>query len=188
VTTLPAVWLLDVDGVVNAVAAEGDPSVWPAYSWQRRRVAPVDDGYEYSILTADPVLDFLRGVDAAGRAEIRWHTTWQRSAPLRISPALNLPAWPVADAPEFTHHRDSGYAGVADRSWWKLAAAQRVVSLEGRRLLWTDDDIDRVADAALAALVGRPDVLALSPDTATGLTADDLRRCAEFLNPADASL
>jgi hypothetical protein len=178
---LPPVWLLDIDGVVNAIAAEGDPAVWPAESWRRRRVSPVDDGYQYSILTAEPVLDFLRGVHAAGTAEIRWHTTWQRSAPLRISPALGLPAWPIADAPEFTHHRDSGYAGVTARSWWKLAAAERVVADEGRRLLWTDDDIDRIDDPVLAELISRPEVLAVSPDTATGLTGAELARCAQFL-------
>ena len=76
--TVP-VWLLDIDGVLNAAAKKPDRNVWPAADWIEGR-AHEAGGAAWRILAARPVVDFIRGVHEEGRAEIRWHTTWQHDA------------------------------------------------------------------------------------------------------------
>jgi hypothetical protein len=180
------VWLLDVDGVVNACSPEPDTQVWPRASWRAVRVRH-DDGATWPILAAEPVLDFLRQTHASGRAEIRWHTTWQHSAVRHLAPALDLPDWPVAEAPEFSDRYASGnYAGYreAAKSWWKLRVAERVLLDENRPLVWTDDDIawERTRSAALSMLLTHRGLHAVSPTTTVGLTARNLRGIGKFLD------
>ena len=179
----PPVWLLDVDGVINAVARRPDTDVWPPQAWSARRVTALD-GRTWPILTAQPVLDFLCAVHGAGRAEIRWHTTWQRSAVARLGPALDLPEWPVAEAPEFTRFEDSGYdAGTSLDQWWKSGAAERVLGQEGRRLVWTDDDL--AAGRSLPAVqrvLAHDSVCLLSPRPDAGLSPADLAVIEQFLD------
>ncbi|WP_157749562.1 HAD domain-containing protein [Jatrophihabitans sp. GAS493] len=185
---LPPVWLLDVDGVVNATASRGDRTVWPLEAWHRDEVTDLD-GDVYPVLYADPVLNFLRVVHERGAAEVRWHTTWQHSAPQRLAAALGLPDWPVAVAPEFTDKHDSGYeesgwVPVGAR-WWKLGAAVRVGEQEGRRLVWTDDDLNaerRWPGSELREYLKRADLLAVSPPSNVGLTPKNLRTVAAFLD------
>lgn len=177
------VWLLDVDGVINAIALQPEADSWPAPAWTHRLVTALD-GRTWPILSAQPVLDFLIAVDRADRAEIRWHTTWQQSAVERLGPALGLPSWPIATAPEFTDFDDSGYAGrMAGPRWWKAGAAQRVRTEEQRRLIWTDDDL--WAGRALPVvkhLMSDVLVCTVSPLPATGLTAADLAHIDLFLS------
>lgn len=175
-------WLLDIDGVVNAIALEPDLDAWPAAAWTRQYVTALD-GRTWPILTARPVLDFLSAVHAAGRAEIRWHTTWQQSAVQRLAPALGLPAWPVADAPEFTDFDDSGYLGrMAGPRWWKAGAAARVREVERRALVWTDDDLWAGRELpAVARIMADTDACAVSPVPAFGLSPADLGAIDHFL-------
>ncbi len=183
IAELPPVWLLDVDGVINAISERGDCATWPADQWRRHEVTHLN-GTTWPILAAEPVLDFLREVHHAGAAELRWHTTWQNSAQHRLAPALGLPDWPVAGSPEFTDQHDSGYGFAAQvrRTWWKLGAVERVIREEGRRLLWTDDDIRYGGDEELERVLSAPGVLAVSPTPTTGLDRGDLASIADFLN------
>lgn len=176
------VWLLDVDGVINAITGRPDEEVWPAEAWTRRFVATLD-GRRWPILTAAPVLAYLVDAHEAGRVEIRWHTTWQRSAIERLAPALGLPQWPLAPAPEFTSFEDSGYArGASAHSWWKTGAAQRVRTEESRRLLWTDDDLSAGRGLPdVERLQSDPDVCLVSPVPSAGLSRPDLARIERFL-------
>ncbi len=168
-TDLP-VWLLDIDGVVNA-GYRGDPpiDVWPewiATSAHNERVWPIN--------AAVPVLDFIRRVHDEHHAEIRWHTTWQEKA-ANVGSALGLPDFPVHPAPEFD-------GGMRSFEWWKLPGVWRVLDDEGRRLVWTDDDIGtELRFAERAALETRPEVLMVTPPSSTGLRPQDLERIAEFL-------
>src|SRR6185436_13043128 len=93
------IWLLDIDGVINALDDPPDPRTWPADQWVRA-MAMSNLDLEWPMLAARPVLDFLRQVHEQGRAEIHWHTAWQRNA-LNVGDALGLPAWPVAPCPEY---------------------------------------------------------------------------------------
>jgi hypothetical protein len=171
------VWLLDIDGVVNAVSTVPVESVWPADTWLQR-IVPADipelGRMVLPILAARPVLDFVRRVVDAGAAEVHWHSTWREAAVSDLAPALGLPAIPVSVAPEWTQ-RPVGM-------WWKLPAAQRVVA-SGRRLVWTDDDIAMFAPE-LDEFAGRDDALLIAPGRDTGLAPDELDRIAAFLGLA----
>ncbi|GIH07355.1 hypothetical protein Rhe02_54220 [Rhizocola hellebori] len=180
--TVP-VWLLDVDGVVNACSRKPDGSVWPKDQWLSGK-AQNRDG-EFPILWAQPVVDFIRDVHESGRAEVRWHTTWQKDA-AAIEALCGLPAFEVAVAPEFdaavTYAAEAIREGRPD--WWKLPSAERVVRDEKRPLVWTDDDITYSlkrydADAGLRAY---SPALLVSPNDRTGLTPKHLRRIGDFLD------
>jgi len=65
-----------------------------------------------------------------------------------------------------------------------LAAAARVLDEEGRRLVWTDDDIGfgaQLLGSGVAALLRRPGVLAVTPRTTIGLTRKNLLAVDAFL-------
>jgi hypothetical protein len=180
--TGPPVWLLDIDGVVNALALRVPTGVWPQGAWVQRIVQTSGvDGTRSTlpILAARPVLEFIHRVYDEGLAEIRWHSTWRTAAVLDLAPTLGLPPIPISIAPEWV-------GGQA--TWWKLPAARRVVA-SGRRLLWTDDQVnlylaDPVSGPPLTALAAEAGTLLMSPDGDTGLTADDLRQIDEFLRAA----
>lgn len=182
----PPVWLLDIDGVLNAISAEPDPSIWPAGEWIRAHA--MCQGIDWPLLAARPVLDFIRRVHESGRAEIRWHTTWQREAPA-AGRALKLPDFPVHPCPEFDAFlQQLGGAAPSGERWWKLPAADRVIGEEGRSLIWTDDDIGpqlRLYGQDHLILT-KPVVLALSPDTRLGLTPEHLAVIDGFLDDVAA--
>jgi hypothetical protein len=170
------VWLLDVDGILNAATKKPDKNVWPLDDWVAGRAS--DGKREWPILTARPVVDFIREVHRAGRAEIRWHTTWQEWAH-SLSASLDLPEFPVQEAPEWAVH----LRGETE-SWWKVGAALRVVEEEKRPLLWTDDDADSFwnlpADVRLRITSAQP-TLIVAPSSYTGLCRRHLRQIDAFL-------
>jgi hypothetical protein len=183
------VWLLDVDGVLNACTKVPDRNVWTKDQWDGGKASA--SGREWPIMWARPVAEFIRTVHAQDRAEIRWHTTWQHEASA-IADLLGLPEFAIADAPEFLAHEQRTPASEAERireghprpAWWKLPAAERVVRDEGRPLIWTDDDITWSlarynADAGLRA---HAPALLVSPNERTGLTPKHLRQIGDFLD------
>ena len=167
-------WLLDIDGVVNALARGAMPVAWPEHEWVQRLVITEIPGrgvMTLPILAARPVLDFVADVHRSGSAEIRWHSTWRTAAITSFAPALGLPTTiRMSVAPEWNERP------VAQ--WWKLGAAERAAAT-GRRLVWTDDDL-RVYQHETEHLAAGGNLL-LGPFADTGLTPDDLRQIAEFL-------
>lgn len=152
---LPPVWLLDVDGVLNALDPGG--LGWPDYVTFSAR------GF---LLRYSPTLTSrIAELHATGRVEVRWLTTWEGDADRLLAPRMGLPPLAVASA--------AGEAS-AGGGWWKLPVAQRVREESGRRLVWTDDDLDRVDEALEWARDQAGDVLAVSPSSYVGLTPDDL--------------
>lgn len=182
-TNLPPVWLLDIDGVINAISRKPDRNVWPAHQWARTTAN--GGGTDWPILVATPVLDFLRRVHTERLAEIWWHTTWQNDA-VNLAKALDLPHFPVRPCPEFGA-RKQALAGAAPisvcKTWWKLPAAELVVGIERRSLVWTDDDAkwELAGHGGAGALNKLAPTLVVSPQTHTGLTPKHLRQIEEFL-------
>lgn len=175
-TNLPPVWLLDVDGVVNAASKKPDRNVWPADQWVHGRA---DDGRrEWPILFARPVADFIRRVHEEGRAEIRWHTTWQEMA-VGIEKLLDLPSLPLQESPEWQVHLRGD-----TEEWWKIGAALRVVEDEKRPLVWTDDDADNwhLERPVRDRLTSAGPCLIVAPSVTTGLTPKHLRKIDAFLS------
>lgn len=118
-TDLP-VWLLDVDGVINANK--------PGWSAPPRRATAYADGIGWKMRWAPALIDRIRALHASGRVEIRWATTWCAYAD-QLERMWRLP--PLDRA--FNEPINGRAAGIA-----KLAAARAVLT-EGRRLIWTDD-------------------------------------------------
>ncbi len=173
------VWLLDIDGVINALADPPDTKVWSARRWVRAK-AESAHGIEWEILAATPVLEFLRKVTADGRAEILWHSTWQHHA-VNVGAALGLPEWPVLPCPEFEMDSTAIAVPLRNRvsSWWKLPAALRVLE-GGDALLWTDDDARFQLRRGDTAAWGDK-ALVIAPTAAKGLTGKHLRRIDAWL-------
>lgn len=178
------VWLLDIDGVVNACTRKPDRSVWTAEEWKFGRAT--NGSGSWPIWWATPVVDFIHNVHDRGHAEIRWHTTWQEDA-AAIADLVGLPMFPVAKAPEF-YERGSTEAAAAiredrARTWWKLPAAERVVREEGRPLIWTDDDItwSLASYDTDAELMAYAPTLLVSPQENLGLTKKQLRKVSDFI-------
>jgi hypothetical protein len=167
-------WLLDIDGVLNALVRGPLPDIWPTDAWvQRLVVTEVPDRGRMSlpIVAARPVLEFVRRVHESGLAEIRWHSTWRGAAITAFAPVLGLPGdIAISIAPEWSER--------PVLQWWKQPAAERAVAA-GRRLVWTDDDLRVFADDT-AHLAG-PDTLLLAPEPTLGLTADELDAIEAFL-------
>jgi hypothetical protein len=162
VTDPRPIWLLDIDGVINAAAETAPLKVWPADAWVWAEAE--ERGRMFPLLAARPVLEFIRSVHESGRAEIRWHN---------VADAFDLPHFPVQPAPEWPPAPDL-------QVWWKLPTTERVVA-EGRPVIWTDDDASfHVPRPARAKLAGRTPLLVIAPDVRSGLSRRHLRRIESF--------
>lgn len=175
------VWLLDIDGVLNAISSKPDRSVWPAAGWRRFEATDARTGTTWPILAAEPVAAFIREVRTSGRAEVRWHTTWQESAN-KVGAELGLPELEVQEAPEFAED------GEYSPTWWKLAAALRVIEEEQRPLIWTDDDatMGRIMPTPYDRVKAFPNLL-IAPQQRIGLTRKQLRAIDEHLTLLEAT-
>ena len=117
-----AVWLLDVDGVVNLIGSK--QTLWPG-GQQRTAVAG------WTIRWAPELVDFVNTVHRSGACEVRWATTWVDDNLIdRLAEALGFDFFETA----YTSCRPNETHAEAKRR-----AACRVLDV-GRRLVWTDDD------------------------------------------------
>lgn len=177
--TYPPVVLLDVDGVVNAISKQLPTRCWPPGQWTKAKIK-ARDGVEYPFAWAAPVVQWLTGLHASGRAEIRWHTTWQHEA-LVVGQTLGLPEFAVQECPEWQQYCDNGSALRADLArarmpgWWKYPAAERVLTEEKRKLIWIDDDIyEYVTPRSRKVLRSVHTIELVCPSSGTGLVARDI--------------
>ena len=161
----PPVWLLDVDGVVNASRPGwGDTP-------QRRSVWSQTDQVAYPLRWAPQLIDRIRAMHLDGRAEVRWCTTWCPDAD-ELERLWRLPEL------ERALTANPMPRGEACRPLKQAAA--RAVLAEGRRLIWTDDDAlpkpgpdrDELTEGGLALLI--------APRPARGLRPEDLDRIESF--------
>jgi hypothetical protein len=160
------VWLLDVDGVLNAAQPGwGDtPQHGDAY------VA----GIAYRLRWAPELIARVREMQHRG-VEVRWATTWVDHI-AQVERLMSLPAAPTAfTAVDVTDHP----AGIAR----KLQAAIEVVENEGRPLIWTDDDAVPAHGPERERLeaAGVP-LLLMRPHSRHGLQPADLEAIEEFLD------
>ena len=162
------IWLLDVDGVLNAVRGSNslrDKNL-PEDSW-------VDWQYEvvigYPILIATGLIEFVNSVHRNGLAEVRWLTTWKEQAQTELAPAFGFDHFEVQPT-EPQKFSDTS-------SWWKVTGAELALS-EGRKVVWTDDDM---WELRYTNLNDDPDLFTIMPDTDSGLTPDDCFAIMTFL-------
>lgn len=161
----PPAWLLDVDGVINAVTHES-----PLGSWDDYRQVIVDG---LSVCYSPSVVAFINEVHTAGLAQVFWLTTWEEDAQTQLAPALGLENFPLAGKDPYAGELTFG------QTWWKFEIAKELYEQDpDRAVLWTDDDlvVEPLA-SSWARIVG----LGVAPRSHLGLTPQDLRTIAEFL-------
>lgn len=160
------IWLLDIDGVLNALV---DPKTMSHPHWTDLVRKPVRTSFqgEYNLTMSTTVVNFVKDQAAAG-TDIQWATTWQNDANLFVAPAFGLPVLPVG-APAL---------GMSDHSYKERAALAAIDA--GRPLIWTDDDAIRLIVRMEIEQSGVPHLM-IEPDTRIGLTPQHLSAIAKFL-------
>jgi hypothetical protein len=163
------VWLLDVDGVVNARH--------PAWDQPYAQGHAFVDGVTYRLQWAPALTRFIKMVHKRRAAEVRWATTWVDHIH-QVERLLRVPAFHTA-------FRGLGTSPAVGAPECKLAAALHVVEVERRPLIWTDDDAIPVTGEDRRRLdeAGVP-VLLLAPDSFEGLTPRHLEAIEGFLESA----
>lgn len=160
------VWLLDVDGVLNASR--------PGWAEPHVQGEAYVDGVTYLLRWAPELARRIDGIVGGGAVEVRWATTWVDHI-LQVERLLRLPSMRTA----FRVGSDADL----DPAELKLQAALHVVEVERRPLIWTDDDaIPGVEDILHRRIkdAGVP-VLLLEPHTANGLQPEDVDEIDRFL-------
>ena len=185
-TSRPLV-LLDVDGVLNALAAGG---AWD--DWQVGQA--VAGGRTFRIQWSPSVVArVLRWTEGA---EVQWLTTWGHDANSSLRHLLTMPELPVAgtydgdvEVGEPVPSPSESHSGVAPAApdaltgrWWKFDVVRRLVRSEPERpLVWIDDDLLGAADMVQWTSAHARSLLVV-PDPTSGLTADDLDAVDGFLD------
>lgn len=181
------IWLLDVDGVLNAVVGyrKEYPATWR--NWEQQVLGG------FTITWSPDLMERINKLLADDLVEIRWLTTWREEANAHLITPFGLTEMAVCpdeDLGRCQLNLDDEWSPhegkLSSYTWWKFPAA-RFQHLEGRPLIWTDDDLQFEPNAT--KWVAEVDnVLAISPDTAVGLTPGDLDRieafCKECLSAA----
>lgn len=172
----PPVMLLDVDGVLNAWgpypgASKRKPrfnALWDCV--MGRGVATCGDR-GWTIKWAPPLIPRLLALYESGAAEIRWATTWAGDT-ADLERLLGLPAFPAAFDATGQH-----WTKV---SQFKRRAAAHVQDVEGRRLIWVDDnEVPHHWELAHAAMSDERTLL-VRPKEALGLLPTDMDRIEQF--------
>lgn len=164
-----AVWLMDIDGVLNLMARPPRHG-WPLY----RHVVVVRDsqGIAWEICYAPLLMSLLTQLHAKNIVSFRWLTTWEYDGPLNFAPAvsLNIGQWVAAvDRGELT--------------WWKLDAFVATLgSPEELPIIWTDDEIATESEAQrILDMVHGDDALAFAPNERVGITPENFELILDYI-------
>ncbi|MGC4886611.1 hypothetical protein [Micromonospora sp. DT227] len=144
------VWLLDVDGVINASRPGWNATPWKGYAYE--------NATEHKLRWAPQLITRIYELHRSGLVEIRWCSTWCAYAD-QLERLFRLP--PLGRA----FHDD--VRGVA-ASLAKLAAVRQVLA-SGRRLIWTDDDETPTAGPLHDELTADGRALLIRPKSGRGL-------------------
>jgi len=149
------VWLLDVDGVLNA----------PRAGWGGAPMSATVDGYR--LHWSPELMDRIYTLWRNGTASIQWATSWAGRT-RAIESAFGLPRLGDAfDGP------------VQPPALLEKHAAAAAVDQAGRRLVWTDDEAFD-ATPGWADRLAKKGHLLIRPDPRRGLRPRDLDRIAEY--------
>lgn len=162
---IKALWLMDVDGVLNAVGARPPRLAGHWTEWKRTRANA------YSIQYSPQLIARVQGLVDEGLVEVQWLTTWWNE--IGHLPFTGWHHWTVANSKEEFLDNIGG-------AWWKLPVAQRVYE-PGRKMVWTDDDLRTDAEALDWVDANKPYVLDVAPQPTLGLTPEHLDTIERFL-------
>lgn len=188
--TRPPLWLLDVDGVLNAVTGKPDRTVWPDWS----SGTATAEGRSWPIWFSPTVAGTVARLHTDGLADVRWLTSWGHDANGPLRRLLGLPALRVAGtadeqalrdaaaAASVRAHADLGTAAADPLTgrWWKFDIVRALHAADPtRRILWTDDDL-RFETRINAWMSTHTHSLLIAPRSQLGITPKLLRQIREF--------
>lgn len=155
------IWLLDVDGVLNASK--------PA--WQQKAVecTATSGGRRYTLRYAPSLIDEIRAIIESDLCEVVWCTTWCDEA-RQLERLWGFPELRVAFSGLKTR-----YTGDA-----KYSAAVKVLE-DGHRLIWTDDSEVPTWGVWFEELTSMGESLLIKPDEDLGLTVEDIHAIRRFI-------
>lgn len=158
---METIWLLDVDGVINAGKA----------GWSRapRRSSARGNGTLWPMRWEPQLIDRIRALHQSAAAEVRWASSWCTDAD-QLERLWNLP--PLARI--FTDSLTSD--GIAEA---KAAAARRVIE-DGHRLIWTDDTETPTSGDLYDKLTADRRALLITPRASRGLRPADMDAIEAF--------
>ncbi|HVK20584.1 MAG TPA: hypothetical protein VM677_04420 [Actinokineospora sp.] len=161
------VWLLDVDGVLNATK--------PGWSQTPRQGTAFSGGLGYRMRWAPALIEEITDLHQGSLVEIRWATTWADDI-AQVERLMRLPRFPTA----FSTLGADPSVKSPER---KAAAAVKIVEEECRPLIWTDDDAIPLRGPLIERLtaIGVPTMF-VRPDARHGLQPEDMDAIGEFLN------
>jgi hypothetical protein len=157
-----AVWLLDVDGVINVNR--------PGWGGLPRRGYAVTGGLVFPMRWAPALIERIRTIQRCDGVEICWCSTWCSDAD-EIERLMGLPPLDRAWLDERT-----GPAASAA----KLAAARRVLA-NGHRLVWTDDAEVPSSGPVYDELTANGRALLIAPSPSRGLQPEHLDQIETFI-------
>lgn len=157
------VWLLDVDGVLNARR--------PGWGGPPRRGYASSEGVSWPIRWAPALIARIHALHRLGSVDIRWCSTWCADAD-ELERLFGLPRLERA----FTEPVRPGEEADAV----KLAAAYAVLD-SGVPLVWTDDVAIPASGPAYDRLVAEGRTLLIAPDPGRGLQPGHLDAIEEFV-------
>lgn len=158
------VWLLDVDGVLNASS--------PGWGQVPKSGTAFAEGYPYKIVWAPRLIDRIIKIHELDLVDIRWCTTWCDLIGT-IETLMGLPVFPCEPVPT---------QGLTQQA--KIDAAVRVVA-SNRPLIWTDDNaIPKRGQAGWDTRFNHPPAghLFIEPNEHEGLQLIDMQDIQRFID------
>lgn len=154
------VWLLDVDGVINANS--------PQWGEKPAEVTAYAHDYGYTLRYAPSLVARIRALIETGTVDVRWCTTWCDDAS-ELERVWDLPALPRA------------FSGAG--RWVSLAKSSAALGVieDGRHLIWTDDMETPVkGETAYDRLMAGGNSLLIRPRASVGLTPKHMTAIERF--------
>lgn len=153
----PIVWLLDVDGVLNASKAGWSAAPKTGYAYA--------NGESWKMRWSPALMARIHNVHNTGLVEILWATTWVGHTD-QLERLFRLPAFNSARPQSMS-------------TPYKRMAAEDVVD-SGRKLIWTDDEAIPSAGAVHFKLVAHSSLL-IAPKPNKGLRSEHLDEIDKFV-------
>lgn len=173
------IWLLDFDGVINALSKRGDRNVWD--DWRSADIEVPDNG-TYPLLWANEVVELVQEAVTNG-VSVVWLTTWREHTKLlpKVIDGLpdGLPWWDEITIESFGYKLDP--MRVLGQKW-KAQVAQAMLSPD-TPVLWTDDNLSHLLNGTDRGWFNRRPggTTYVSPNPNIGLSQRNAREIREWM-------